>query len=282
MVSCLRCPVCNANLIEKEKNYICSNRHNFDISKDGYINLLLCNQKRSKDPGDSKEMIKSRNEFLQKGYYKIISDDLNKFIFGQIQNDISNIGETGCGTGYYLINLRKFLIEKSFDKINYYGLDISKYAISIASKAEKNIEWIIANSYEIPLLDNSQDILLNIFSPYKIDEIVRLLKPNGKIYFVVPGKNHLNSFREIIYGNKEQEKNINKLKSNIESSNNLKIANSIEIEQELSIKNNKDIMNLLYMTPYYWNMDLEKLKVFKNLNEILIKLNIIILEAKKI
>ncbi|MDD2840264.1 MAG: methyltransferase domain-containing protein [Rickettsiales bacterium] len=282
MANCLKCPVCNLNLTKNKQNYICSNNHNFDISKDGYANLLLCNQKRSKDPGDSKEMIKSRNEFLQKGFYNAISDSLNKFIFNQLQDDVNNICETGCGTGYYLINLRKFLIEQNFNKINYYGLDISRHAITIASKSNKNIKWIVANSYNIPLLNNSQDIILNIFSPYKIEELIGILKPKGKVYFVVPGKNHLNTFREIIYGNKEQEKNIDKLRDNIEKSKILKITNSVEIEEELNVKNNEDIMNLLYMTPYYWNMDLEKLKIFKNLNEILIKLNIIILEVEKI
>lgn len=277
----LKCPVCNSNLIENKQNYVCPNNHNFDISKEGYINLLLCNQKKSKDPGDSKEMIKSRNEFLQKGFYKFISDNLNKFIFSQLEDNINNIIETGCGTGYYLTNLRKFLIDQSFDKINYFGLDISKHAISIASKIDKNIKWIIANSYNIPLLDNSQDIVLNIFSPYKIDEIIRILKPKGKVYFVVPSKNHLNTFREIIYGAKEQEKNIDKLKDNIEASKVLKITNSTEIEQELNINNNQDIMNLLYMTPYYWNMDSKKVDIFKNMNKTTIKINVIILEIIK-
>ena len=284
MSSCLKCPSCGLELIKINKSYICSNKHNFDISKCGYVNLLLCNQKNSKDPGDSKEMIKSRNDFLQNGFYKVISDGLNKFIFDQLEKNagnLSNICETGCGTGYYLSNLRKFLIENNFNQIDYCGLDISKHAIDIASRMNKDINWIVGNSYNTPLLNNSQNIILNIFSPYKIDVITRILKLFIKIYFIIPSKNHLNAFREIIYGNEEKEKNIDKLKSDIESSNNLKITNIIEIEQELNIKNNKDIMNLLCMTPYYWNINLKQLDIFKNLNEITTKINVIIVEATK-
>jgi len=267
-----------------EKSFICPNNHNFDISKQGYVNLLPCNQKQSKDPGDSKKMIEARNKFLQKDFYKTISDSLNKFILKQSQdilkNKGNNISETGCGTGYYLKNLRKFLLENNYQEINYYGLDISKHAMSIASKSDKDIKWIVANSYNTPLLNNSQDIIINIFAPYKIEEIARILKPNGKIYFIVPSKNHLNTFRKIIYENRELEKNNDKLMFNIENSNTLKVCNSIEIKHELIINNNEDIMNLLYMTPYYWNMDAKILNIFKDLNEITITLSVIIVEVE--
>lgn len=280
----LKCPICGLDLMEMGRSYICQNNHNFDISKHGYVNLLPCNQKNSKDPGDSKEMIRARDNFLKKDFYKIISDRLNEFILKQsekiLENKTISITETGCGSGYYLINLKKFLSEKlSNSEIDYYGLDISKHAINIASKADKNIKWIVANSYNTPFANSSQNIIINIFAPYKILELSRILKPGGKIYFVISGKNHLNTFREIIYKDRKNEKNSDKLISDIEKSNILKVKNSIEVEDEFIIENNEDIMNLLTMTPYYWNINSKILNYFKSLNKIAMTLDMVILEV---
>jgi 23S rRNA (guanine745-N1)-methyltransferase len=64
------CPVCGSPLSREEKAYRCAGSHSYDISKEGYVNLLLANQKQSSDPGDSKEMIDARKSFLSRGYYK--------------------------------------------------------------------------------------------------------------------------------------------------------------------------------------------------------------------
>ena len=74
------CPVCKKDLIRNEKTYRCENNHSFDMGKQGYLNLLLSNQKHSKTPGDDKEMVLSRKRFLEKDYYKIISDRVNSLI----------------------------------------------------------------------------------------------------------------------------------------------------------------------------------------------------------
>jgi len=64
------CPVCSSPLSLEGRSYYCVNNHSYDISKEGYVNLLLANQKQSRDPGDSKEMLEARKSFLNRGYYK--------------------------------------------------------------------------------------------------------------------------------------------------------------------------------------------------------------------
>jgi len=44
-------------------------RHSFDIASQGYANLLPVQHKRSRDPGDSKEMVAARRRFLTAGFY---------------------------------------------------------------------------------------------------------------------------------------------------------------------------------------------------------------------
>ena len=104
------CPVCKKDLIRNEKTYRCENNHSFDMGKQGYLNLLLSNQKHSKTPGDDKEMVLSRKRFLEKDYYKIISDRVNSLILENLGDKKSvNILDIGCGEGYYTGNIKKFL-----------------------------------------------------------------------------------------------------------------------------------------------------------------------------
>ena len=60
------CPVCGKQLNKVLNTYRCLNNHCFDVSKEGYVNLLL----NSKHSGDNKEMIRSRSLFLNKGYFE--------------------------------------------------------------------------------------------------------------------------------------------------------------------------------------------------------------------
>jgi 23S rRNA (guanine745-N1)-methyltransferase len=282
----LKCPICNGLLQKEQNSYVCSNRHSFDISKYGYVNLLPCNQKNSKDPGDSKEMMKARDSFLRKGYYSKISDSLNKIVLEKseaiLNNKNVNIIYTGCGTGYYFVNLRNFLLQNTKGKIiNYLGLDISKHAINIASKANKNIKWIVGNSYNIPILDRTQDIIINIFASYKLEELNRILKPDGKIYFVIPNKDHLNNFREILYGDENNSNESNSLLTKIEKSNIFKIISSFEVKYKINLTDNKDVMDLLTMTPYYWNIDLKTLDKVKKTNNIELLVSVSVYEVGK-
>ena len=68
-MSLFRCPICQAPLLREDRVYRCENRHNFDISKEGYTHLLPPNQKHSAAPGDDKGMAAARRDFLSKGYY---------------------------------------------------------------------------------------------------------------------------------------------------------------------------------------------------------------------
>ena len=54
------CPLCHARLTRSEKSYACPQGHQFDMAKEGYVNLLPVQHKRSRDPGDSAEMMQAR------------------------------------------------------------------------------------------------------------------------------------------------------------------------------------------------------------------------------
>ena len=65
----LACPKCHQQLHLENKTLKCENNHCYDISKRGYINLLLNPDKATNNPGDSKESLVARKAYLNKGYY---------------------------------------------------------------------------------------------------------------------------------------------------------------------------------------------------------------------
>lgn len=74
------CPLCHAPLSRSENSYICPQRHQFDLAKEGYVNLLPVQFKRSRDPGDSAEMMQARRAFLDGGYYQPLREAICSYL----------------------------------------------------------------------------------------------------------------------------------------------------------------------------------------------------------
>jgi 23S rRNA (guanine745-N1)-methyltransferase len=95
----LLCPVCAEPLQLSERTYRCTNNHSFDLAKEGYLNLLLSHQRKSKNPGDDKAMIQARRRFFDSGAFDPLSD--------LIQRSTSHLPhptilDCGCGEGHFL------------------------------------------------------------------------------------------------------------------------------------------------------------------------------------
>ena len=191
----LICPVCQdtLSLDEQQKTLRCDNNHSFDRAKQGYWNLLLVQNKRSKDPGDNPEMIAARSNFLNAGYYAPVSDTLNE-LAQQYTGVEPNIIDLGCGEGYYTVALQKAL-----DQADILGLDISKHAIKAACKRSKSITWVVGSSANIPAEAQSLDLAVIVFSRILGEPIAKTLKEDGHLIIAYPGERHLYSLREAIY-----------------------------------------------------------------------------------
>lgn len=205
MTSILQCPVCRELLLASAGGYQCCNKHSFDAARQGYVNLLLAHQKHSKEPGDSAEMIRSRRRFLDRGLYDRVSDGINEAVAGNLHGSESerafNILDAGCGEGFYLKRLKESLDDRPGGPIaiDYYGVDISKFAVRQATQRDKTMNWIVASIVDLPFAPASLDVVLNVFSPIDCAECSKILRKNGRLVIASPGPRHLNGLREIIY-----------------------------------------------------------------------------------
>jgi 23S rRNA (guanine745-N1)-methyltransferase len=255
----LKCPVCNEALNKENNSYICTNRHTHDIAKEGYVNLLLAQHKRSKNPGDSEEMIRSRQAFLNKGYYKILSNAIVQKLSSLPQSFEQNILDVGCGEGYYM----KGIVDASANS-KLYGIDISKSAVKLAGKRKMGAILCVASAYDLPFFDESFSSIVSVFSPVSASELERLLKSDGNIIMVGPAEEHLKGLTAHIYDEVLAHKGNYSV---IDESESFVLKEQIEIKEEIVVKQ-EDILDLLRMTPYYWQITVEKKEKILALSEL--------------
>ena len=196
----LICPLDGAPLSQLERTLRCINGHSFDMAKQGYCNLLPVQNKRSTDPGDSKEMVKARTEFLSAGLYEPIASQ-SVTLLSKMQPERQNlkIADAGCGDGYYLNYIRERLIREGFNP-RCIGYDISKWAVQAACKRNKaDLSWLVASSKQPPIEDNYLDVLLCMFGFPVYEQFARVLKTGGMLLLVDAGSDHLIELRQILY-----------------------------------------------------------------------------------
>lgn len=243
------CPVCKEVLGRNERSYVCPDNHNFDISKDGYVNLLMSNQSAQKRHGDDKLMVLARRDFLNKGYYEKLCNTLCD-VTSDFVSPGSVVADVGCGEGYY----SKAISEQISSE--FYGIDISKDALRYASRSIKNAQFAVASAFNLPFASDAVDCILNIFAPSPYEEFHRVLKSDGVLIKAVPLEEHLWGLKSALY--EKPYKN----KPELKNEELFVLTDFTEIQYEIILENTEDILNLFKMTPYYYKTgreDAEKL-----------------------
>lgn len=243
-MNALRCPVCHLPLNLFDTTYRCEKGHCFDRSSSGYVNLLLPNRRHSQNPGDSKEMILARSRFLKGGYYDFLRDALlsliARFLEGRPNPTLADIG---CGEGYYT---RAFGALLGSLGGSCYGFDLSKDGLKLAAKADPVSSYGVASLGEMPLLDGSLDLLINVFAPYNSAEFARVLKNDGLLITAVPAEDHLFGLKSALY-----ERPYQNVLAPYEMAD-FSLHSSHRITKTATISPTQDILDLFAMTPYYW------------------------------
>lgn len=99
------CPLCHQPLTQINNSVICPQRHQFDVAKEGYINLLPVQHKRSRDPGDSAENDAGEEAFLDAGHYQPLRDAVINLLRERLDQSATAILDIGCGEGITLMLL---------------------------------------------------------------------------------------------------------------------------------------------------------------------------------
>lgn len=276
----LACPIDGERLEITDKQYTCINGHTYDVARQGYVNLLPVQHKRSKQPGDSKAMVLARTRFLDTGFYDPIAGKLNGIITDQLSDGAMCILDAGCGEGYYLNALYQHIAMQAADTtLSFIGLDISKDAIIQSTKRNKQISWIVGTNRQPPVLEQSVDIILCLFGFINFDGFDSVLKPGGKIVLVDPGAEHLKELREIIYPElKSQELS----QADQAEDTRFTQVGSETLQFKTTITDKALINDLLIMTPHFYRASKQGRQAASELTELEITADIIFRTLEKL
>ncbi|NQZ06186.1 MAG: 23S rRNA (guanine(745)-N(1))-methyltransferase [Algicola sp.] len=246
-----RCPLCKTPLTANQQGFSCANRHQFDRAKEGYVNLLPVQNKGSKIPGDSPEMVISRRDFLATDAYGFLQQAV-AYTLKSLLDKTATVIDAGCGEGYYTNALAEQLSEGQV-----YGVDIAKAAVRYAAKRSKAINatkaqhFCVASNINLPFADNFADLICKIFAPVEPTEIARVLKSNGVFMTVVPGPKHLFELKQVIYEfPKEHQPEV--------CPAGFELVDTQSLTQTQVLSKTADIANLCQMTPFSWKIAAQK------------------------
>ena len=240
----LACPLDGAPLRRTGAAWACPTGHSFDVASQGYIHLLPVQQKRSRDPGDSKEMVAARRRCLEAGGYQPIADAVSRAVLAEAapQEPLACL-DAGCGEGYYLRRLAAGAAPGR--RLALLGLDISKWAVLSAAKQDRRVQWVVGSNANLPVRSATVDRLLCMFGFPVHGEFARVLKPGGLLLRVDAGSDHLRELRELIYPSLKPERALE-----ITAPAGFARLDGETVRFALNLEGGQQIADLLVMTPH--------------------------------
>lgn len=276
------CPLCQSPLQPAANTWRCDGSlhpkqtsHPFDVARQGYVNLLPVQQKKSKAPGDSQASIEARKRFLNAGHYQPLQAlicqkmtellETNQLLSEQANKPVNWL-DIGCGEGYYT----QAMAQTGMDTL--IAADISKPAVVELAKASKtkNNLWyqkncqedvktaviypLVTSAAHLPLRAHSINGISSIFSPILPEAFNEVLGDDGYLIIAKPDVGHLATVREALFDN-VREHDSDKFLQELEPYFTLLNISHVSTELTLSLE---DLADLLTMTPYAYRAHSEK------------------------
>ncbi|WP_413519095.1 putative RNA methyltransferase [Psychrobacter glacincola] len=288
LVSLFICPLCQSPLQPAADTWRCDGSlnpkktaHPFDVARQGYVNLLPVQQKKSKAPGDSQASIEARKRFLNAGHYQplqalicqkmaelLVKDEL----ISKQKSKPVNWLDIGCGEGYYT----QAMAQTGMDTI--IAADISKPAVVELAKANKATHslWyqkevtvdaklaegsktaviypLVTSAAHLPLRKHSINGISSIFSPILPTAFNDVLTSKGYLIIAKPDAGHLSAVREALFDD-VREHDSDKFLQDLAPY--FTLLNTYNVSTELTLSAD-DLADLLTMTPYAYRARSEK------------------------
>ncbi|ASV66699.1 MULTISPECIES: putative RNA methyltransferase [Cytobacillus] len=268
----LRCPICKGDLkVEDNSRLICSHLHSFDITKQGYINVLTHKVNSHYD----KELFEARKQIITKTK---LYNPLQQLIISHIKelSPGQMIADAGCGEGSHLhMILEKLNVTEQ--KYVGVGLDIAKEAVKMAAGNDDEWIWLVGDLANLPFTDHSVDVLLNILSPSNYQEFKRVLREGGIVIKVVPRPNYLFELRSALSKNNhyDNQEILQLFKEHFHVISQKSLHYTVELSSE-------EKKQLVKMTPLTWSgqENTKRLFIEGDHNQITVDLEVIVGKIK--
>ena len=182
-------------LNREESGWTCARRHSFDEHRFGFLNLLQAQDRRSKNPGDSREAAQARQRLAGIGHADAVHRAFSHVIGSRSPALTTTLLDVGCGEGAFLRHLG------SIRQLELHGVDISAPSIELAAKAAPEALFVVANADRfLPYADQSFEFVTSIDARVNAAEFERVMRKGGLVLVAVPGPDDLIELRERVQG----------------------------------------------------------------------------------
>lgn len=257
------CPVCGGALELEGRSLLCKKRHCFDLAKSGYVHLLPAHLARSKEPGDNKQMVRTRTAFLDKGYYAPLREALAEKAAAFLAEDPDHpaLLDAGCGEGYYMAGIAETL-QSAGIKARLLGVDLSKTAVDRAAKRVPSALFGVGSIFRLPVQSDFCSVVTEVFAPCCLKEFYRVLKNNGVFLQVIPSAEHLFELKQAVYAHPYK----NEVKPYEQEG--FRFLGAQRVERKIRLECGEDIRNLFRMTPYSYKTSMEDTARLESLEQL--------------
>lgn len=212
----MRCPLCSAPLALWEgRSLRCENRHTYDLSAKGYVNLAPSHNQKADKYGAA--LFESRRRIFLGGFYRHVTGALCELAAELLARLPANerwkdpvtgmpirgmppasffaplIVDAGCGEGHYARELQRALPDAMIA-----GVDLSREAILAAVRESGAPRWLVADLTRLPFQDGSASLLIDVLTPADYREFRRVLRPEGWLIKVIPRDDYLIEIRQAL------------------------------------------------------------------------------------
>ena len=167
----------------KEASLCCGKGHTYDVARKGYVHL---HHRTVQSPYD-KDLFAARRAVFDAGFYQPVINVLEEILTSLAP---AALLDAGCGEGYYLSSLSPALPHS-----NLIGIDLSKEAILSAAGRGGSALYCVGDLNRLPFQDSVFDVVLNILSPASYASFTRVMKKDGFLIKIMPGRAYLQEIR---------------------------------------------------------------------------------------
>jgi 23S rRNA (guanine745-N1)-methyltransferase len=235
-----RCPVCREPLAlsEDKRRWACPAGHSFDVAREGYVNLLLAGRRRSRQPGDSPEMVSARRRFLATGAYNPLSAAVAQVVAAAQPRVLLDVG---CGEGRHT---------RAVAAPTILAVDVARSAVAVAARAHPAGSYAVASAADLPLPESAVDVVMSVFGPIIAVELARVVRPGGVVVTAHPGAAHLEGLRSMVYPSARPHEVKQPLRG---ASEWFSQTASIPVTFPVTVTDVAALRDLFAMTPYRWH-----------------------------
>ncbi|KAA9299210.1 methyltransferase domain-containing protein [Aerococcus sanguinicola] len=263
----LSCPLCQEGLNQEVQ---CPNKHQFNLAKQGYINLAPNHQEKHY----TAELFQARQRIMGQGQlYGQCLAQVAQAVAARVSSGPLYLADLGTGEGSHLLD---FLNQFEGEAVHGLGLDLAKAGIQTAAKQSSQALWAVADLAQIPLADKSLDLALTILSPSNYQEVKRVLKPGAPFIKIIPGPNYLVELRQLVLDKDDVSQDPSQSRQRFQAN----FANTEVHHYQDQVAMTPDGMaDLIQMTPLMWHAADPARQAALKLSEISIDLEILIGES---